>query len=70
MDVTELPAYVRALGDAMRATGAVRAVLAAGPVRELVLGPSVAASLDGEPAMTQEQLAERAETILYASAVG
>jgi hypothetical protein len=30
----------------------------------------VAASLDGEPAMTQEQLAERAETILYASAVG
>jgi hypothetical protein len=54
----------------MRATGAVRAVLAAGPVRELVLGPSVAASLDGEPAMTQEQLAERAETILYASAVG
>lgn len=64
----DLPGYVEALGEAMRAVGAVRGVFAAGPVRELVLAPTTAPLEAGDAPPTAEQLAQRAEAMLYASA--
>ena len=65
----DVPSYVTALGEAMREVGATRCVLAHGPVRELVLAPRVDAVLDDAPT-TAEQVAARAEAMLYASATG
>lgn len=68
----DVPSYVTALGEAMREVGATRCVLAHGPVRELVLAPRAVVVEDGaaEAPMTREQLEARAESILFASAVG
>lgn len=67
----DVPSYVTALGEAMREVGATRCVLAAGPVRELVLAPRmVVEDSAAEAPMTREQLEARAESILFASAAG